>query len=115
MTPRSGHSSFIFSKITPAITLSTNNRITLCSYYVQLSATLREQLRTSVDNVMRLFFDYPKICHIQWQGVPMHTWIIMLCIVKFGKHELPSYPVRKMGSLVVATMWNVRCKEENVK
>ena len=38
----------------PVITLAANNRNNLCSYYVQLSATLREQLRTIVDNIMRL-------------------------------------------------------------
>ena len=54
-SPRSGRLDFFFFEIQPAITLSTNNRITHCSYYVQLSATLREQLRTIVDNVRRLF------------------------------------------------------------
>ena len=49
---------FIFV-IHPAITISTNNRITLCSYYVQLSATIL-RLRPIVDNVMRLFSDNPK-------------------------------------------------------
>ena len=36
----------LFFFIHAATTLSTNNRITLCSYYIQLSATLYEQLRT---------------------------------------------------------------------
>ena len=49
------------SKIQPTITLSTDNRVTLCSYYRHLSVTLRQQLRTIVDNVMRLFFDCPKL------------------------------------------------------
>ena len=56
-TPRSGRQYLLLFcfKIQPAITLSTNNRITHYIYYMQLSATLREQLRTIVDNVMRLF------------------------------------------------------------
>ena len=40
----------------PAITLSTNNQITLCSRYVPHHATLREQLRTIVDSAMCRFF-----------------------------------------------------------
>ena len=39
-TPRSGRLGFVFLEIHPAITLCTNNRITLCSYSVQLSTTL---------------------------------------------------------------------------
>ena len=50
-----GSSGFICFEIQPAISLSTNNRITHCSHYVQLSATQREQLRTIADNVRRLF------------------------------------------------------------
>ena len=38
----------------PAITLSNNNRITLCSYYVQLSSTQCQQLRTLVHNVNKV-------------------------------------------------------------
>ena len=38
-----------------------NNQISFCSYDVQQSASLREQLRTVVDNVMRLFFDCPEL------------------------------------------------------
>ena len=52
--PTVGSSQFFF-EIHPAVTLSTNSRITLCSYYVHMSATLSEQLRTIVDNVMRMF------------------------------------------------------------
>ena len=48
-------------EIHPAITLSTNNEITLCSYYVKLSATLCEQLHTLVASAMRIFFDCPKL------------------------------------------------------
>ena len=47
---------FFFFRNSPPITLSMNNRITLYSYYVQLSATPCRQLRTMVDNVMRPFF-----------------------------------------------------------
>ena len=53
----------LFFEIHPVITLSTNNGITLCSYYVQLPATLREQFRTTVDNVTRLFLRCPKLRH----------------------------------------------------
>ena len=56
-TTRSGRLSFYFLKIHTAITFSTNNGITLCSYYIQVSATLREQLRAIVEYVMRLFFE----------------------------------------------------------
>ena len=45
----------MYEHIHPAITLFRNNGITLCSYYVHLPVTLREQLPTFVDNVMRLF------------------------------------------------------------
>ena len=40
--------SVLFFEIHPAIKLSTNKRITLCSYYIQLSATLCEQLRSAI-------------------------------------------------------------------
>ena len=56
--PVTGSSQFIFFEIHPAITLSTNNRITLCGYYVQLSATLREKLRTFVANIFWSFCLY---------------------------------------------------------
>ena len=61
LRPAVGSSRFYHFEIHPAITLSTNNRITLCSYYVQLSTTLCEQLHTIVENVMYLFFNCPKI------------------------------------------------------
>ena len=77
-TPRSGRLSFIFIEIHTTITLSTNNRITLCSHYVQLSATLGEQLRTIVNNVMRLFFSedtlYVASSTSQFQK-PISIWI----------------------------------------
>ena len=52
-----------FFEIHPATTLSMNNLITICSYYVQLSATLCQHLRTIIHNVMRLFYDCPKLCN----------------------------------------------------
>ena len=48
-------------EIHPAIELSANNRFILCSLYIQVSATLFEQLRTTVDEVIRRFFDCPKL------------------------------------------------------
>ena len=54
--PCSGRFSFILFLIHPAITVSSNNSITLCSYCVQLFTTLR----TIVDNVIRVFFDCSK-------------------------------------------------------
>ena len=42
-----GHQTFRCTPTTPAITLSTKNQITLCGFYVQLSAVLCEQLRCS--------------------------------------------------------------------
>ena len=94
-TTRSGLLGF-FSEIHPTITLSMNNRVTLCSYCKQLSTVLCEQLRILVDNIMHLFFDCPKLHHtrtmrqlvlrrnprshqyIDWQHqVPRHRWIWM--------------------------------------
>ena len=51
----------LFFLIHPTITLSINNQIALCSYYIQLFATLFEQLRTIVDTVMHRFFDCSKL------------------------------------------------------
>ena len=51
----------LFSKFTNTIILSTNNRITLSSYCVQLFATLCEHLRTIVRNAMRVFYDCSKL------------------------------------------------------
>ena len=45
-TSRSGRHSLFFL-IHPAITLSMNNRITLCSYYAQLSTNIYVQLLTT--------------------------------------------------------------------
>ena len=59
--PRSGRLSWSFFQNSPAITLSTNNRISLCSYYIQLSATLLVHLCTIVGNVVRLSFECPKL------------------------------------------------------
>ena len=42
-------------KIHPTIAVTTNGQITLCSYYVQLSTMLFEQLCTIVDNVYASF------------------------------------------------------------
>ena len=58
-TPWLGYLSLIFF-FHPAITLSTTNLITLCSYSIQLSTTLYEQLRTIIHNVMCVFFDCRK-------------------------------------------------------
>ena len=52
-TTRSGRLSFIFRN--SPLSLSMNNQI--CSHYVHLSATLCDQLHTTVDNVKRLFFE----------------------------------------------------------
>ena len=57
----------------PVVTLFMNNQITLCSYYVQLFATLCEQLRTIVHNVMRLFFTIVRSYVVQGQGVARCT------------------------------------------
>ena len=64
MTPRLGHK-FFFG---PTNTLSMNDQITLFSYYVELSATLCEQLRTIIHKVMHLFYDCSKL---QGQGIDM--------------------------------------------
>ena len=61
MTPRPGRLSLIFFKIHPPVPFSMNNQITLCSYYVQLSTILCEQLHTIVDDFMHLFFDCPEL------------------------------------------------------
>ena len=50
-----------FLEIYPAVTLSLNNRITLCNYYLQFSATICKQLRTIIHNVTHLLFDCPKL------------------------------------------------------
>ena len=60
-------SQFNFFEVHPAVTLFSNNQITLCSYYVQHSAMLHELLHTIVDNVMRLFLDCLKF-HNTVQG-----------------------------------------------
>ena len=62
-TPWSGYLFYIF-ELHPIITLSTNNQITLCSYYncpVQLPTMLCEQLRTIIDNAMFLLFYCPEL------------------------------------------------------
>ena len=62
-----GASVFEIFETHPAVTRSTNNRITCCSYYVQLYASQCEQTRAIVDNVMRLFFDCPsKVTSLQF-------------------------------------------------
>ena len=57
LQPTVGSSQFFFFFIHPSITLFTNNQIKLCSYYIQLSATLCEQLHTIVESVC-------SCCHI---------------------------------------------------
>ena len=64
MTPWSGRLSFIFYFLNSLCNIhSMNHQITLCSYDVQLSAALRDQLRTIVENGMHLFFNCPKLCN----------------------------------------------------
>ena len=57
--PRSGHLSLIFFRNHPTMNLSTNNKITLLviTNYIQLSATLYQQIHTIYDSIVRLFFD----------------------------------------------------------
>ena len=55
-------SQFCFRKFTLLLlTLSMNGQNTLCSYYVQLSTVVCEQLRTIVHNIMGFFYDCPKL------------------------------------------------------
>ena len=51
----------IFKKNHPCINISMNNRITVCSYYAQLSTTPSEQLCIIVQNVIRIFYDCPSL------------------------------------------------------
>ena len=101
---------YFFSKFTPlCITLSMNNRITLFSFYVQPYG----KLPTIIDKVMRRFFDCDVMqgpgvatrncdcqCYIEISRVGKKQ-SIMLYILKLGKPELPSYPVRGMVILLV--------------
>ena len=59
-TPRRCRQFNIF-EIHLTIIVSMNNRITLCKYYVQLLAALCEQIFTIAHNVVRLFYDCPKL------------------------------------------------------
>ena len=57
LTPPSGRLYFVTTLLPCLRTIE----LLFCSYYIQLSATLLEQLRTIVDNVMRRLFDCPKL------------------------------------------------------
>ena len=64
----SGTKLFLGSSMTPTVGLSQFSMLRnsppllpFCRYHVRLSVTQREQLRTIVDNVMRLFFNCPKL------------------------------------------------------
>lgn len=61
LRPDGRDAAVLFFEIHPAITLSTNNRITLCSYFLQLCATLCEQLHAIVHKVKRFFYEFSKL------------------------------------------------------
>ena len=72
MIPCLGHPFFLFRN-SPHYYLATNYRIILCSYYIQLSAMLGQPLCTTVDNVVRLFYDCPKLHNIKLHNIKLHN------------------------------------------
>ena len=109
--------------IHPDITPSTNNRMTICSYYVQLSATLCEQLCTIVDNIMRLFLQLSQAKGKALLDITITASSMLyfrdiltgstkaymdISVITFFNivivtvtYDVPSYPVRMTGILLV--------------
>ena len=61
LRPTVGSSQFYVFEIHPGITLSTNNQITRCNYYVRPKRYVDIYNCTIVYNVMHLFYDCPKL------------------------------------------------------
>ena len=82
-----------FFKIHPAITLSMNNRITLCNFYVQLSTTLHNYIQLLTTSCVFSMIVQRSHQDVDWQH-QVDISVIMLCILKSYSHirtKLPSY------------------------